>query len=128
MFLVPQSVQLLGDIFDSDIRECCSICTRSVEASDFRGKTFNQVANSHSRWNSVRIDDEIWRNTLAGERHILSSIGHTDSTFLSMPGSKFVSDLWYSDRPCSDFYEFLSILILGDEDSIDNSFLIMSHW
>jgi len=44
------------------------------------------------------IYDDIRGDTLTGERHILLSVLNTTSTLLTMSTSKFVSNLWNSNR------------------------------
>ena len=51
------------------------------------------MANGHTGWDSVRVDDQVWTDTFLGERHIFLSVSHPDRTFLTMSGCKLVANL-----------------------------------
>ena len=50
-------------------------------ASDFAHDALDELADGHSRWDSVWIYDDIWSDALRGKRHVLLRVRHTDSTF-----------------------------------------------
>lgn len=74
------------------------ISLSSSQGGNLGSQTFNQVANSHSRRDSVRVDDEIRDNTFSSERKVLLTVEHSDRAFLSMTTRKLIADLRYSLR------------------------------
>ena len=38
-------------------------------------QTLNQMAHCHSRGDGVRVNDDVWCNSLAGEWHVLREVG-----------------------------------------------------
>ena len=77
------------------------------------------MTDRHSRWDSVRVHNQIWDDSFSRKRQIVLSVSHTTSTFLTVPGSKLVSDLWDLDRSHLDFDEQVVVLLFGDHDLID---------
>lgn len=80
------------------------ISFNTFQGSYFRAQLLDHVPNCHSGRNAMGINDNIRNNTLYIVRKVLLSEGHTDSSFLSVPGSEFISDLRNSFRPNSDLY------------------------
>ena len=66
--LVAQLVQLTGDLGDLLATEWSGVSNAPVESRLLGKKAFDQVANSHSGRNSVRVDDEIWSDAFSSER------------------------------------------------------------
>lgn len=54
------------------------------------------LTHSHTRWNSVRIHDNIRLNTIMREGHIFLSVSDTNGTLLTMSTRELISDLRYS--------------------------------
>lgn len=69
------------------------------------------------------IYDQVWADTLLSKGHILLSVRHADSAFLTVARSELVSDLWNSDRPQLDFGETIALLIRSENDRVDHAAL-----
>ena len=74
------------------------------------------MTNSHARWDSMRVDNQVWAYTFLSEGHVLLSVSHADRSFLAVSGRKLVSNLWDSNRPHLDFGEAIAILISCQDD------------
>ena len=83
------------------------------------------MTDGHTRWDSVRVDDQVRADTFLRERHVFLSVGHSNSSFLTMSRGEFVTDLWDSDRSHFDLGEPITILVGCQDDLIDHSFLRM---
>src|SRR6478609_9088525 len=86
------------------------------------------MGNCHSRWNGVRVDNDIGSKTFSAERHILLSICNTDCTLLTVTRSKLVTNL--RNLGCS--YSDLDVLdVIGvdcQNDLINDTVLSTSQW
>lgn len=71
------------------------------------------------------VDQEIWDNSFLGEWHILLLVGHSNRTFLTMPRSEFVTNLWESDRPHLHFREGMALFVDCDNDRVNLAILRM---
>ena len=74
----------------------------------------------------MRIDNDIWTDSFASENHVLLSILDSASTFLTMPRSKFVSDLRNSHGSDANFDEFEAVLVQSHHDLINDTSLTIS--
>ena len=85
------------------------------------------MPNSHTRWNSVRVNNQIWHNTFLCERKILLSIGHSTSSFLTVPRRKLISNLRGFDGSGLDFDEqIIRGIIFCEHHLIDNTIFRVS--
>ena len=64
--------------------KCFSIDEFSVKGTTFTSEGFDKHTNCHSRWESVRVNDNVWSNTLLGERHVFLWPDLTHYTLLTM--------------------------------------------
>ena len=64
------------------------------------GCCFIDLADGHSGWEGVRVDDNIWCDTVCIEGHVCLWQYSAYGTFLSCSGAEFVSDLWTSLECC----------------------------
>jgi hypothetical protein len=93
MSLVAELLELLRDIVDSLALEGCRIALISVETGDFTEHTLNQMTNSHTGWNSVRVHNHVRNDTLHSEGQIFLSVRNSTGSFLTVTGSELISDL-----------------------------------
>ena len=59
--LVAEVLQDLADGGDRDFGERRSVAFLASEGGDFREQALDQMRNRHSRWDGVRVNDDIWR-------------------------------------------------------------------
>lgn len=83
--LITHSMETFTDVIYMYISERSGITLTPLEHGDLSQDTFNQLCNSHTRWDGVRVDNNIWHDALTGERHIFLAISHADSTLLAVP-------------------------------------------
>ena len=119
--LVSLLAEEIGYRIDRNIRKWRGISFKALERSNFREKTFDQVSNSHTRWDGVGVNDQIRNNTLSSERHILLSVSDTDRALLSVTRRKLVANL--RDLGCSnpDFDVAHAVLVSRNDYRIDNA-------
>lgn len=115
--------QLLRDLFDRDSRERRGVSLCSLERCNFRQQTLDQVTDGHSGRNSVRVDDDVGRDSLGRERHVLLTVRNSDRSLLTVTRGKLVSNLRHSSRSDSDLNELGTVGVGGDEDLVDDTLL-----
>lgn len=98
-------LQKIGDVVDGDTTEGSRIAFLRVDRANLGQQTLDQMGNSHTRRNSVRVDDKIRRQPISSERHILVTVRDTNGTFLTVTGGKLVTDLWHLGSTRTDFDE-----------------------
>jgi len=79
------------------------------------------MTNSHTRRDSVRIDDQVWTDALLGKRHVFLLVRHADSTLLSVAGGKLVADLRAADRAHFDLREPIAFFVCCQDHLVDHS-------
>ena len=110
-------------------------------------KALNQVANCHTWWDGMWIDDDIGTNTLTCERHILNmkqhitvrpnssdscvhshtctthllSVGDAACTFLAVATGKLVTNLGSPHWPNPDLTELVAILVDREHHLVHNT-------
>jgi hypothetical protein len=91
--LIAKTMKLIRNPFNSitiaafasrNSLEGCCITFSPSQRRYFRMQTFNQMTNSHTRGDSMRIDNKIRNNPFLCKRHIFLSVSHSNSTFLAM--------------------------------------------
>ena len=82
-------------------------------------QTFDNVANSHTRGDTMRIYQHIWYHSFNSKRHVLLSVCHSTCTFLAVSTSEFISYLRYPDTSDSHFSKFIVILVVRHKHHID---------
>eukprot|EP00638_Chattonella_subsalsa_P011541 CAMPEP_0117811546 /NCGR_PEP_ID=MMETSP0948-20121206/22202_1 /TAXON_ID=44440 /ORGANISM="Chattonella subsalsa, Strain CCMP2191" /LENGTH=82 /DNA_ID=CAMNT_0005648181 /DNA_START=857 /DNA_END=1105 /DNA_ORIENTATION=+ len=82
------------------------------------------MANGHTRGNSVRVHNQVRGDTFQSEGHILLSIGHPNSTFLSMTRGKLISNLRGAHISNTDFTKLKAIFCCGQHYFIDDAVLV----
>lgn len=90
-------------------------------------KALNQVADSHTTGNGVRVDDDVWSDSLTCERHIFLSIPNSACTFLTVSTGKFISNLWGFCGSYADFAELVSIVVPCDHNLINDTIFAAAH-
>ena len=87
----------------------------------------HELSNSHARWNTMRIDNDIRDDTRSSLRHILRLEDHSDCSLLAVATGELVSDLGSSEFPHPDFHERIPLAISVLEDLVNKSTLIVSR-
>jgi hypothetical protein len=66
----------------------------------------------------MRVDNEIWHDTLTSEWKVLLPVSHPHSTFLPMATGELISDLWDTLRSHLDLGEALPLLVHCEDNLI----------
>ena len=103
--------------------ERCSVSLIAVEGSNFAENGLYHMSDSHSRGDSVRIDNHVRCDPLYREWHILLAISHTTSTFLAVATSELVTNLRNFDGSHLDLDQALALFI-GSEYHLINVALL----
>lgn len=109
--LVAQAVQLVRDVVDCLALERRGISFVTVETGHLTEDGFDHVTDSHTGWDSVRVDNHVRNDTLHSERQIFLPVSHSTGTFLTVTTGKLVTDLRDLDRTHLDFDEATHLLI-----------------
>ena len=106
--------------------EGCCISKLTAKRTTFGKEALDKMTNCHTRWNGMRVYNQIRNNTFSCEWQVFLSVCHTASTFLTVTRCKLISDLWGLDSSHLDFNEKIVFFILGDHDCINLSCLRVS--
>lgn len=71
----------------------------------------------------MRVDDDVGRDSLGRERHVLLTVRNSDRSLLTVTRGKLVSNLRHSSRSDSDLDELGTVGVGGDEDLVDDTLL-----
>lgn len=120
--LITELVQLRANVVNCLVLERRRITFVTVQRCDLTQNTFNQMTDSHTRRDSVRVNDHVGNEALNRERQILLSVCHTTSTFLTVARGKLVTNLRRFD--CSHFYfdKAFIFVVSGEDNLIDVAF------
>jgi hypothetical protein len=91
--LVTQVMELISNFRNLLATERSGISSCAIKRRFLGQEALNQMTNCHTRWNSVRVDDQVWNNTFSCEREVFLSVCHSTCSFLSMSRGKLISDL-----------------------------------
>mmetsp|Transcript_2976 Transcript_2976/g.4561 ORF Transcript_2976/g.4561 Transcript_2976/m.4561 type:complete len:201 (-) Transcript_2976:1824-2426(-) len=127
MTLVTHCVQTFANIGNMDISKGGSVTLTALEDCNFSENTLNQLSDSHSRWNGVGVDNNIRHDTLACEWHIFLAVSHSDSTLLTVPRCKLVSDLRHTDVTDSNLRETVPLFCCADKNIVNNTIFVCLH-
>ena len=118
-------MKLVRNVFDCLALERSCITFISVQSSDFTKDALNQVTNSHSRWDSVRIDNHVRINAFNGKWQVFLAVSHSTSSFLTMSTGELVSNL--RDFNGSHLYlnQSLVLLVGCDHNLVNVTFFRM---
>ena len=86
------------------------------------------MANGHTRWNSVGIDDHVWCHSFNREGQVFLTIRHSTSTLLTVTTGELVTDLGNLDRSHLDLDETSSLFVHGEDHLVDVALLGMLEW
>ena len=86
-------MELVGDVLHSLPLERSRIAFVTIQAGHFGQDGLNQVTDSHTRGDGVRVDNHVGDDTLHCEGQVFLPIRHTASAFLSVPTGELVTDL-----------------------------------
>ena len=77
------------------------------------------MANGHTRWDSVGIDDHVWRHSFNREGQVFLTIGHSTGTLLTVTTSELITNLGNLDRSHLDLDEASGLFIHGEAYLVD---------
>lgn len=86
------------------------------------------MANGHTGWDGMGVDDNIWGDTLSSKRHIFLAVRDSNGALLPMSRCKFVAHLRDAYRSDADLCEFEALRISCQHDVINNSALRSPQW
>lgn len=125
MSLVAKIVKLLGDEIDCLALEWGGISFIAIYASYLAQNTLNQMTNSHTGWNGMRIHNHVRHHTFHCEWQVFLSISDTTGSLLSVPGGELVTNLGDLDGSHFDFNKSIHFFICSQNDLVNDSFLRM---
>ena len=71
--MVSILMQQIRNLLNVDgVIEGCRITNLPLVGRHFALEAFNQVTDGHTARDGVRVDDDVWVDALAGERHVLN--------------------------------------------------------
>lgn len=112
---------ILNCVLGLSVLEGCCIAFDTIKGCDFGRESFYQVTDCHSRWDSVRVDNEVRCDTLLGEGHVLLLVCHSDRTFLSVTTGELVTDLRDSYRSHFNLGKKVALLVKSEDNRINFS-------
>src|SRR5690242_13184184 len=121
--LVSCVLEQLRNLIDSDVRKGCGITFSSGDGADLGKQTLDQMGNCHTRWNSVRVDDQIRCYTISCKRHILMPVCDTNGSLLSVTRREFVTNLGYLRCSCTNLDETQTLCVRSKKNLIDDTVL-----
>jgi len=124
--LVTQVVEVCCNVVYWLAAKWSCITKDSIESASLGKNTFNQMANCHSGWNSVRIDNQVGHDALSSKWQVFLSISHSASTFLTMARRKLISNLGCLNSSHLYFDEQVVIYFLGDHHLVNLASLAVS--
>jgi len=89
----------------SDISKWCGIPFLSHMCCNLSHNTLDKLSNCHSRGNSMWVDNNIRSDAFHSPRHVFLCVSHANSSLLTMPTTKLVSNLRYADRSDPYFHK-----------------------
>ena len=126
--LVAKLMQLVRNEFDCLALEWSCITLVTIQRSDLTQDGFNHMANGHTRWDSVGIDDHVWCYSFNREGQVLLTIGHSTGTLLTVTTSELITDLGNLDRSHLDLDEASGLFIHGETHLVDVALFRMLEW
>ena len=127
MALVTHGVQSLADVINLNIRKRSGIAFTPLEDSNLPENALDQLRDGHARRDGVRVDNDVRDYALAGERHVLLAVRHTDRSLLTVPRCEFVTNLRYADVADTDLREAVPLLRSADQNVVDDPALVRLH-
>mmetsp|Transcript_16564 Transcript_16564/g.24246 ORF Transcript_16564/g.24246 Transcript_16564/m.24246 type:complete len:202 (-) Transcript_16564:2245-2850(-) len=127
MFLVSHCMKTLADIFNSNVSKRSSITLATLKNDNFSKKTLNKLSDGHTRRNSVRIHNDVRYDAFCSKWHILLSIIHSDRSLLSVPRSKFVSNLRYTNVSNSNLRKSVPLFCCANHHIVHYTILVRFH-
>ena len=101
--LIAQVMELVRDVLDSLALEWGRITFVTIQTSDLTQDSLDQMTNSHTRGDSVRVDNHVGHDTFNRKGQVFLSISHTNCSFLSMTTCKLVTNLRHLNGSHLDF-------------------------
>ena len=92
-------VEGCGDILDGDLGEGRGVALLAHQRRNLAHQALHQVPDGHAAGDGVRVDDDVRRDALARERHVLLRVGDADGALLPVPGRELVAHLRDPDGP-----------------------------
>mmetsp|Transcript_10986 Transcript_10986/g.16053 ORF Transcript_10986/g.16053 Transcript_10986/m.16053 type:complete len:238 (-) Transcript_10986:1894-2607(-) len=127
VLLIAHGMEAVANIFDRNISKGRRVTFASLEDNHLSKNTLNQLSDSHTGWNGVRVHDNVGNDAFDRPWHIFLTIGHSNRSLLPVPRCKLVSNL--RDTNVSDPNLSKSIPFFGctHENVIDNTIFVGLH-
>mmetsp|Transcript_38486 Transcript_38486/g.101520 ORF Transcript_38486/g.101520 Transcript_38486/m.101520 type:complete len:291 (-) Transcript_38486:136-1008(-) len=115
--LVAKVLEEFGDLVDGDRREGRRVALVACERRDLGEQTLDQVADGHARGDGVRVDDDVGRDALARERHVLLALREADRSLLPVARRKLVANLRDAHR-ADAYLDELAPFLIGRQEHL----------
>ena len=120
--LVVVAGEELGDLVHGDgVVEGRRVAYFALVGAHLRLNALDQVTDGHATGNGVRVDDEIGRDALAREGHVLHAIEHAAGALLTVTRGELVADLRRLDGAHLDFDELVALVAHAHEHLVDDA-------
>mmetsp|Transcript_16479 Transcript_16479/g.64296 ORF Transcript_16479/g.64296 Transcript_16479/m.64296 type:complete len:1268 (+) Transcript_16479:614-4417(+) len=86
-------------------------------------EAFNQLTDGHTRGNGVRVDDEVRRDALHREGHVVLAVGDADRSLLAVARRELVSDLRRAHRAHAHVDQLVAVLGRRDHHLVHDAVL-----
>lgn len=95
--VVSEFVQRIADSLHRHVGERRRVAFAAFDGGLLAEQGLDHVANRHATRNGVRIHDEVGRDALLTERHVLLAVEHTACALLTVTRRKLIADLRHAD-------------------------------
>jgi len=83
------------------------------------------MTDSHTRGDSVRVDDHVRHETLNRVGEVFLSVGHSTSTFLTVTRGELITNLGHFDSSHLNLHKSFILIVCCQNDRVDVTFLRM---
>mmetsp|Transcript_4023 Transcript_4023/g.8274 ORF Transcript_4023/g.8274 Transcript_4023/m.8274 type:complete len:213 (-) Transcript_4023:2699-3337(-) len=121
--LVAALVQRRGDVLHRHVREGRGVALLAQERGHLPHEALHQMPDGHARGDGVRVDDDVRRDPLAAEGHVLHRVRHAARPLLPMPGSELVPNLRNAHGAHAHLHKLEPLVVCGDQHLVDDACL-----
>mmetsp|Transcript_44711 Transcript_44711/g.100949 ORF Transcript_44711/g.100949 Transcript_44711/m.100949 type:complete len:261 (+) Transcript_44711:908-1690(+) len=125
--LVAEAVKLGRDVVHRDRHEGSRVAVLALEARGLAQQTLHQVPHRHPARDRVRVHDDVRRDALEVEGHVLAPVRHADGPLLPVPRRELVSDLREALVPHPHLDELVAVRIDRDHHLVHDAVLRLLH-
>mmetsp|Transcript_18763 Transcript_18763/g.45097 ORF Transcript_18763/g.45097 Transcript_18763/m.45097 type:complete len:326 (+) Transcript_18763:712-1689(+) len=125
--LVAAHVQHVRHVLDVDVVEGSGVALVACQTPHLAEQRLDEMADRHARGDSVRVHDQVRRDPLAREGHVVLAIGDAHRALLSVARGKLVADLRHSHRTHLDLNEARATLRRSEHDLVDCAMLVVAQ-